>query len=57
VEQSLVDDDEAARAARMQAVRDMSWEARLAEVLELVCAGLARKRNGGPVVSQSEYHD
>jgi hypothetical protein len=29
----------------MQAVRDMSWEARLAEVLELVCAGLARKRN------------
>jgi cellulose synthase/poly-beta-1,6-N-acetylglucosamine synthase-like glycosyltransferase/glycosyltransferase involved in cell wall biosynthesis len=55
VEQGLQDDDEPARAARMGAVRDMSWEARLAEALELVCAGLARKRNGAPgrVVSAS----
>jgi glycosyltransferase involved in cell wall biosynthesis len=45
VEQGLKDDDQPARAARMRAVRDMSWDARVAEVLELVCAGLARKRN------------
>jgi glycosyltransferase involved in cell wall biosynthesis len=47
VEQGLREDDEPARAARMQAVRGMTWEARLAEVLDTVCAGLARKRNGG----------
>ena len=52
VEQSLEDDDEPARAARMQAVRDMSWDARLTEVLEVVCSGLARKRNGGPAISR-----
>ena len=51
VEQGVKDDDAQAREARMQAVRDMTWEARLAEVLDVVCAGLARKReseNGGP---------
>ena len=48
VEQSLRLDDERARGARMEAVRGMSWDARLDEVLEVVCAGLARKRDGGP---------
>jgi glycosyltransferase involved in cell wall biosynthesis len=47
VEDSLREDDERARRARMQAVEGMSWNARLEEVLALVCAGLARKRNGG----------
>jgi glycosyltransferase involved in cell wall biosynthesis len=45
VEQSLEDHDEAARSARMESVRNMSWEARLAEVLEVVSSGLARKRS------------
>lgn len=49
VERSLQDDDEQARAARMEAVRGMSWNARLTEVLEIICAGLARKRHGEAV--------
>jgi glycosyltransferase involved in cell wall biosynthesis len=44
IEQALRDDSPERRAARMEAVRAMSWDARVEETLKIVCAGLARKR-------------
>jgi glycosyltransferase involved in cell wall biosynthesis len=44
VELALRPEPPEARVARMESVRSMSWDARVAEVLEIVRAGLARKR-------------
>ena len=43
VEGALNDDSAENRVARMQAVSSMSWESRVDEILEEVCAALARK--------------
>ncbi len=45
VEAALREDSAELRAERMRSVRGMSWDARVAEVLQVVCAALTRGRS------------
>lgn len=49
IECALQEDSVEKRGARMEAVRNMSWDARVTEVLRTTCGALARKREPGRV--------